>query len=103
MPVEVQMKDPPTPMAVVNCRPLVPVRVKEIRKLVCTDNESRLDEVQSTVNVGDVCVIFADRATYSTRIFHGPSGFLTPTWYADYLLFEDAADVRRVVIAKPEN
>lgn len=100
MALEVEMEDPPKLFQIVRAVPLVPLRVAEIRVMVHTDNKAREEEVRKNVKVGDICVMFKDNQTYSDRILHSPSGLLVASWYAEYLLFQYATDIKRIVIAK---
>ena len=102
MPIEIIGKPPTKSMPLTSCRVMVPIVVAEIRSMVCTQNTAREDDVKRKITIGDVCVSFHDQQTYSPRILHCRSGILVPMYYADYLLFEYADNVAKVVIAKPE-
>lgn len=104
MPIEVINKPEAAPEIICRMRPMVPLRVVRIQSLIAgSDNGARWDAVKEAISISDVCVKFEDAQTHSDRVLHCRSGILLTGWFTDYLLFEYATDIARVVIAKPEN
>ncbi len=101
--IKVELKSPAKPGYICQFPPLVPLRITGFKPNHVGGNGVREEAVKDYCHVGDVCYGIEESGLRVSRIFHCPSGKLLTSWYGEYILFERAEDVERIVLAKPGN
>ncbi len=104
MPIEIEMKPEEKPCVANSFVPLYPLRIAQIKPVFAsTEETAREKAVREYCFIGDICVLLPKSHLNMVEIFNCRSGTILESWFCDYLWFITAPDVKRVVIAKPEN